>query len=255
MFFFISKLLHILVMPIFWILFFWLLFVWKRQTKWRKKLLVSAVLVSFIFTNTIIFKEFVRLWEVHGEKKDAIAVYDVAVVLGGMFEYNNDLETLSIRRGGDRIWQALGLYHRGKVKKLLISGSHGFLSSRGLDEAVQLRDELILWGIPQQDIWIDSESQNTHENAVECFKILQQNGLENGKILLVTSGTHMKRSVACFEKQGLDVKPFSTDLFTGPKRAYHWDEYFIPSLSTANDWSVLTHEWAGYIVYRIMGYL
>jgi uncharacterized SAM-binding protein YcdF (DUF218 family) len=141
------------------------------------------------------------------------------------------------------------------VKKLLISGSHGFLSSRGLDEALQLRDELVLWGVPMDDIWIDSVSQNTYENAVESFKILRHYGLEKGKILLVTSGTHMKRSVACFEKQGLEVAPFSTDLFTGPKRTYHWDEYLIPSLSTADDWSILTHEWAGYIVYKVMGYI
>lgn len=255
MFFILSKLLHLLVMPLFWMLFFWFLFLWKHKTKWRKKLLIAAVLVSFVFTNTVVFKEFIRLWEVEGKTKDSMAVYDVAVVLGGMFEYNNDLETLSIRRGGDRIWQALGLYHRGKVKKLLISGSHGFLSSRGLDEAKQLRDELVLWGIRKNDIWIDSTSQNTYENAVESAAILRSKGLEKSKMLLVTSGTHMKRSLACFRKQGLEVVPFSTDLFTGPKRSYHWDEYLIPSLSTADDWSILTHEWAGYMVYKVMRYI
>ncbi len=236
-------------------LLLWLLFVWKRHTQWRKKLLTGAIVLSFVFTNTVVFKEFVRIWEVPGVKKETIEGYDVAVVLGGMFEYNNDLETLSIRRGGDRIWQALGLYHRGKIKKILISGAHGFISDRGLNEAIQLRDELITWGIPKQDISIDSISRNTYENAIESARLLEKMGLKNGKILLVTSATHMKRSLACFEKQGVSATPFSTDLFTGPKRSYHWDEFLIPSLSTADDWSILSHEWAGYCVYKLMGYI
>ena len=255
MFFVLSKLLHILVMPIFWIVLFWLLFAWKRHAKWRKKLFYLALTVSFIFTNTVVFKEFVRLWEVQGKKKDLMQTYDVAVVLGGMFDYNGDLETLSVRRGGDRIWQTLGLYFRGKVKKILISGSHGFLSSRGLDEANQLKSELLVWGIPEEDIWIDSVSKNTHENAIESVKILRKKNLGQGKVLLVTSGTHMKRAKACFGKQGLKVSCFSTDLFTGPNRSYHWDEYLIPSISTADDWSILTHEWVGFAIYKVMGYI
>ncbi len=255
MFFFLSKALHILTEPIFWILFLWSIYAWKKKSKWRKKLLLSAVVISFLFTNTLVFKEVARLWEVHGVDANSIENYDVAIVLGGMFEYNNDLKTLSARRGADRLYQALRLYHRGKVKKLLISGSNGFVSDRGLDEAKQIRDELVIWGIPREDILIDSLSKNTWENASNTFEILQRNGLTDKRLLIITSGTHMRRSLGCFEKLGLRVDSYSTDLFTGPKRSYHWDEYIIPSLSTADDWSILTHEIAGYLVYKIMGYL
>jgi uncharacterized SAM-binding protein YcdF (DUF218 family) len=254
MFFILSKLLHIFTTPFFWIVVAWLFFAWKRKSKWRKKSLYLALFCSFFFTNTFIFKEFVRLWEVPGSRIETMPKYDVAVVLGGMFEYNSGLEVLSIRRGGDRIWQTLSLYHRGVVKKILISGDSGYVTDRGLKEAQRLRDELVVWGIPAADIMIDSVSKNTYQNAVESVKILKAIGLNKKSILLVTSSTHMKRSLACFEKQGLKVTPFSTDLYTGKKRSYHWDEFIIPSLSTANDWSRLSHEWVGYVMYKMMGY-
>jgi uncharacterized SAM-binding protein YcdF (DUF218 family) len=254
MFFLLSKLLYIFVTPLFWMLTLWLLFVWKKRSKHRKKFLIAAISISFIFSNTFIFKEFVRLWEIPGKQIDSLSYHESAIVLGGMFEFNNDLNRLSIRRGGDRIWQTIGLYHRGKIKYILISGAHGYVSDRGLDEARQIRDELLIWGIPREHILIDSLSKNTHENAVESIKILEQNGLKNKSVLLVTSATHMKRAEACFKKQGLAVTTFSTDHFTGEKRAYHWDEFIIPSVSTTNDWSRLTKEWVGYLVYRIMGF-
>jgi uncharacterized SAM-binding protein YcdF (DUF218 family) len=171
-----------------------------------------------------------------------------------MFEFNNDLKTLSVRRGADRIWQTLGLYHRGKIKYILISGAHGYVTDRGLDEARQLRDELLVWGIPAEHILIDSLSKNTHENAVESIKVLEYYDLKDKPVLLVTSSTHMKRAEACFKKQGLKLTTFSTDHYTGVKRSYHWDEFIIPSVSTISDWTRLTKEWVGYLVYRIMGY-
>ncbi len=254
MFFLFSKLLHFIVMPGFWIVIFWILYFLLKNPRWKKRFKISAILITILFTNTFVFKEFARNWEVDGIKTEDIDYHDVAIVLGGMAEYNNDLNRLSLRRGGDRIWQTIALYQRGKIGKILISGDSGFISERGLNEAKRFRDELIEWGIDKENILIDSLSKNTHQNAVESLKVLKKMNLENSKILLVTSAIHMKRAQGCFEKVGLEIVPFSTDHYTGPKRHYHWDEYIIPSASTLVDWQALTHEWAGYIVYRIKGY-
>ena len=70
-----------------------------------------------------------------GTKLNDVEQHDVAIVLTGMAEYNNDIETLTMRRQADRIWQAINLYKAGKVKKILISGDHGYISDRGLSEA------------------------------------------------------------------------------------------------------------------------
>lgn len=255
MFFILSKILSFLIHPITWML---ILFIWGRKTKhekrrkWLNGILVGTLL---FFTNTVIFSEFVRWWEPDGKKIEEVGHYDVAIVLGGMAEYDNSHDRLSIRRGGDRIWQAIHLYHLGKVKKLLISGDSGHIIDKGLNEAIQFRDVLVDFGIPKEDILVDSISKNTHENAVESKKVLDQYPtLES--YLLVTSALHMPRSLACFKKAGFkQIDTFSTDHYTGKERGYSLEQYFIPNISNLTDWARFNHEWVGYMVYAIMGYI
>ena len=87
------------------------------------------------FTNTAILSEAFRMWEIPGTKIAKVKSYDLGIVMTGMAEWNSDLNVLSIRRGGDRIWQALTLYHKGKIKKILITGDNGYVLDRGLHEA------------------------------------------------------------------------------------------------------------------------
>ncbi|MFD1551152.1 YdcF family protein [Putridiphycobacter roseus] len=193
-----------------------------------------------------------RGWEIAGQKVESVGHYDVAVVLGGMSEYNNDLERLSIRRGGDRLWQALQLYYAKKVDKILISGNNGHLIDRGLCEAVQFKEDLIKMGVPAQDILVEANSKNTHENATETRKLIK----ENQSIILVTSALHMKRSIGCFKKAGFNnFATFSTDHYTGKNRGYYLDQYFIPSASAIVEWNALIKEWIGTLMYWMMGYV
>jgi uncharacterized SAM-binding protein YcdF (DUF218 family) len=162
---------------------------------------------------------------------------------------------LSIRRGGDRIWQALTLFHKGKIKKLIITGDSGYVTKRGLHEAKQLKEVLVSWGIPQSAIITEEISRNTHENAVETKKMLDRSYPHLKDFLLITSGTHMRRAKGCFEKVNLKCETFSTDLYTGPKQAYYWDQYFVPNLSTFENWNTLFKEWIGYLTYVLVGYI
>ncbi|HIP35833.1 MAG TPA: YdcF family protein [Crocinitomix sp.] len=255
MFFILSKILSYFINPFNWILFFFIFsFVTKNVNRKKRFFKIGIVLLLF-FTNNVIFLEFTRLWEDKGTPIKEVGKYDVAVVLGGMAEYNTDLERISIRRGGDRIWQAIHLYHLGKVDKILISGDSGFLVDKGLREAEQFKQILIDECIPENDIIVESKSKNTYQNAIETKKILDQTPKQE-KVLLVTSALHMKRSKACFEKVGFkNFGVFSTDHYTGKNRGYYFDQYFIPNESVLNDWNKLIHEWIGYLTYWLVGYI
>jgi uncharacterized SAM-binding protein YcdF (DUF218 family) len=249
-----SKLLHFLTIPAFWVGLLWVLALWIRRENWRKRLKVSALVVTVFFTNNFIFKEFVRLWEYHGVRASEMPEARVGVVLGGMTEFNNDLDRLSLRRGSDRIWQAMELYQLGKIEYILISGDEGYVTDRGLNEAMRLREELVVRGIPRDAILVDSLSKTTYENAVQSAKIIREKFGNTKDVVLITSSVHMRRSLACFERQGIQALPYATDQYTGPKRHYHWDEYVIPYYSTLVDWQALTHEWIGMCWYKLMGY-
>ena len=254
MFFIVSKALLFILSPFFWLMLFVGISFFSNNTRRKRNTKWIAMGMFIFFTNSVIFSEFCRSWEVPGTKFDKIQKHEVAIVLGGMFEYNSDLETISIRRSGDRIVQAISLYKTGKVDKLLLSGDNGYLTDRGLHEAKQVKELLVQWGIDSLDIITEEYSTNTHLNALETTKILKQNYPHFSKFILVTSGIHMKRAKACFDKEGLICTPFSSDLHSNQTHKYQWDQYLIPNVYNFSLWSDLNKEIVGYLTYKIMGY-
>ena len=255
MFFILSKILLLFLFPFTWIFIGLGFAFFGRSAKWKKRGKVVAISFLLFFSNGFIYSEFCRQWEVFGTPMSQVKHHDVGIVLGGMAEYNNDLKALSIRRGGDRIWQAITLYRTGKIDKLLISGDNGDLVDKGLHEASQMKAVLVQWGIPAQDIIVETVSKNTHENAVETKKVLTRSYPHYNSFLLITSGRHMRRSLACFKAVGMSCTPFSTDLYTGPKRSYTFDQVVIPDASTLTEWNGLLKEWVGYVAYAVKGYV
>jgi uncharacterized SAM-binding protein YcdF (DUF218 family) len=255
MFFILSKFIYFFLSPFTWLLCALGIYLFVKKKKVKKWSKIAIIFIVLFFSNSIVFKEFMRLWEVPATHSSNIKEHDLAIVLGGMFDYDNSAERLSAGKSSDRLWQTLDLYFKGKVKKILISGDSGYITDRGLHEAAQIKEKLIHWGIPDDDIIVEGNSKNTYENALETAKILKEDYPQYKDFILVTSAYHMRRSRACFEKQNLSVTVYSTDQFTGGKRAYHWDEYFVPNPMNFVNWFVLIKEWVGYSTYKIMGYL
>jgi uncharacterized SAM-binding protein YcdF (DUF218 family) len=255
MFFILSKLLLVFLSPFLWLVVCMGTFIYWPNSKYKKRAKIAGIIIFFFFSNGFIFNEFCRHWEVHGTPIEKVGNYEIGIVLGGMAEYNNDIGVLSIRRGGDRIWQAISLYKKGKIKKILLSGDNGYLIDKGLHESEQFREVLIQWGIPAEDILIESNSKNTHENALETQKLLSDSFPKVNSCLLITSGSHMRRAMACFKHENVNIVPYSTDLYTGPKRSFYWDQLLVPSVDTFTEWNFLIKEWVGYITYDLVGYI
>ena len=116
--------------------------------------------------------------------------------------YDSNTKRVVYGSSVDRLIQAIALYHNGKVRKILLSGGSGYISFPEWRESVYLAEVLEQSCIPDSSIIIEKNSRNTRENAVESAKILG-NGKYGQRFLLITSGTHMKRSLACFKKAGL----------------------------------------------------
>jgi len=255
MFFFLSKALLFLLSPFNWFIAVLALHLFWRREPWKTRYKWLTIGFFVFFTNTAILSEAFRMWEIPGTRISKVKSYDVGIVLTGMAEWNSDLNVLSIRRGSDRIWQALTLYHKGKIKKILITGDNGYVIDRGLHEATQFRDVLVSWGIPKQDIIVEEKSRNTHENALETKKILDKSYPHFKRFLLITSAKHMRRSLACFTKEGMSCDAFTTDHYSGPRRAYQWDQYLIPNYDSWDGWDTLIKEMVGYVAYDLVGYI
>ena len=255
MFFILSKVLYFLLSPFTWILILLILSILTNKTKLKKLFFTISIFCLFFFSNSFIVLEITRLWEIPSCNISSVKKHDIGIVLGGMAEFDRNSNRLSLRRGGDRIWQGLNLYYEHKINKVLISGDNGYISNKGLHEADQFKKNLLLFKFPRKDLIIETSSRNTYENAVETFNVLKKNKLTDRKTILITSGLHMRRAKATFLKAGINCSVFSTDNYTQSPRSYSIGQFLIPSVDNFNLWHSLFKEIVGYFFYSLMGYI
>lgn len=214
-------------------------------------MLITLVLFLF-FSNKVIVELPQKLYESKATPESKIGHYKYAVVLGGYAAYDTRRETVNFHTSIDRLLSGFRLQDLGIVDTLLLSGGAGSLTHTELREAQFVHDAIpgIFEG---RDYILENESRNTYENALKCHHILKSKGALDQEILLITSAVHMPRAKACFKKQGINVVPYPVDFIdSGVTR---WYDIFLPRVSAFSDWNKFTHEWVGYLMYRIRGYV
>jgi len=255
MFFILSKVLAYMVMP-FTIICFLLVATWitKKQSL-RKKLFVISLSLLFFFSNDFIANEVMMLWEIPVTPlKDFKRTYEWGIILTGVTKHDTGpQDRIYFSCGADRVTHTVQLYKTGRIKKILVSGGSGRLDAPERKEAFEVEEALKLMGVLQDDIVTESESRNTHESAIGVKKILQTQTAPY-QCILITSGYHMRRSTACFKKQGWNMDSFSVD-FHSHKRKYSFDTLLIPKIEALGNWNILIKEWIGMIAYRVAGYI
>ncbi len=252
MFFLFSKILNFLVMPLTWLFILFLYAMLTRQAARKRKALITFGVTFYILCNSFLANEFMHAWEIPPVAEDKLETYDAGIVLSGIMSYHMDLKKYQFMHGVDRLLQAVELYKKGKIRKIVFTGGSGSITYSFIKEGMLVKNFLLRIGIPAKDLVIETESNNTHENAVFTKPLLDKE-FPNGKFLLITSAYHMRRSVACFEKAGIHVTPYSTDMQSG-KRAYVFDFLFIPNVNALEVWEIAIHEMTGYLIYKIAGY-
>jgi uncharacterized SAM-binding protein YcdF (DUF218 family) len=253
MFFFLSKIFAFLLMPLTW---FFILLIWAWRAKdagKKKRLYIAALVIILFFSNRFIFDRTMHAWEINAVKEPAAGTYDAIIVLGGMSTYDVQLDRVQFARGTDRLLQAIALWKKGVAPKIVFTGGSGSILHSDILEADKVRDFLRKAGIPDSAMVYETQSRNTHENAVFTKPLLQKEA-PGGRYLLVTSAFHMRRSLGCFAKEGIPVSPYSTDRYSGPWK-FEFDYMFLPTAETLGDWNILFHEWIGCISYKFSGYL
>ena len=252
MFFIFSKLLAFIITPLVWIIVLLFFSVFSKNEKRKKKCLYWGLGLVLFFSNSFIFDEFVRLWEVPATHFEDLKTCDAGIVLGGMSSYDGEMQRVQFYRGVDRLLQAVELYRRGTIKKIIFTGGSGSILHPEMKEGNYINRYLLYMGIPSKDFLIESESKNTRENALFTKALLEKEKI-TGSCMLITSAFHMRRSLGCFEKAGVVVEGYSTDRYGGGRK-FEFDYLFIPNISAMNDWNMLLHECTGFIIYKMMGY-
>ncbi|MDC2982295.1 YdcF family protein [Bacteroidota bacterium] len=248
-FFIFSKILSFAIDPFFWIIILLLLALLAKKKYRRPRYLVLALILTFVFSSTPIYKITFDYWKI---KQDiTYQKFDAGILLGGMISLSSSDENILFNEHNDRLLNTLELFHKGIIKKIIITGASGSLSS-DLKEADVIKSFLIRIGVPKEKIIVENQSKNTHENAIYTELTCKELEMDKYSFLLITSDYHMRRSLSCFKKTGLNITPFVKE-----SEEFHFDlEYLIvPQTNVLFKWKVLFHEIVGYFVYKLMGYV
>jgi uncharacterized SAM-binding protein YcdF (DUF218 family) len=265
MFLYLSKLLPLLIYPlglaVILLLIAWL---WRSRPRLLKLTLLGAVVLLVLGGNRCVAYSLLRSLEWRYMPPAEIPQVGAIVVLGGSTRQKAYPRPLvEVNESGDRLLYAAYLYHQNAAEHILLTGGNIEWLSPGSTrpEAEEMAAVCHLLGVPEEALWLEPDSRNTYENALYSRVILKEAGVET--ILLVTSALHMPRSVALFERQGVNVVPAPTDyIVSATDWRYLWRAglagqmlNLLPSAEYLDYSTQALKEYIGLSVYRLRGWL
>lgn len=188
---------------------------------------------------------------------------DAVVVLGGGLR-----PALPPRRGvevneaGDRLLTGVQLLRQGQAPLLLVSGgrvsfTHGDPAPSEAATAARLAAGL---GVAPERILLSDRARNTAEEAQALQRLAAARGWR--RVLLVTSATHLPRSLATFRRRtSLEVVPVACDFQLPSRRAYGQPTVadrllsLMPQAEALELTSRSLKELLGILVYRLRGWI
>jgi len=267
LFFVFSKLVQFCIEPLNWVIGFValsLLFLGLRKLHLCKRFLLLALadllIVGWLPTSEV----FLRALEDSAPKVQLAqmpeADFGGIIILGGAIEGSEialDRGEVSIYSSAERVTKAFELIRKYPDQPFIFTGFSGRLSPVGMSEADAFKQLVTEQGLPNKNAHYENQSRNTYENVILMKPMILELGAKSAKEadappkpwLLITSASHMYRSVKIFQKQGISVIPVPVDYRTGNR--LNWGSFDL--MEGAGQWNKLLHEMVGLLAYRITG--
>ena len=242
---YLHKILPLIVSPLFLVLALFILGIIINS----KKISLSAIILLIFCSLPVISNKLKSYLEsdfelIHIDNAESA---DAIVVLSGMVKTVKFKNKINYEWGEavDRIFAGVELIKANKAPTLIFT--RGKLPwSRGIPEGEYLRDIAIKLGVPDNNILLTENVENTDQEAKAVIKLFSK---KNPKILLVTSAFHMPRAQKVFMEAGFAVLPFPVDFQNSSSKFTIMD--FIPSANAFGDTSFFIREMIGRLYYEI----
>jgi len=175
---------------------------------------------------------------------------DGIIVLGGAVDQNlTEARGIPALNGAaERMTEAVILSRRYPKARIVFTGGQGSLVHGSLSEADVARALWTAMGLDQSRVTYEDESRNTYQNAVLTHELVKPKPGETW--LLVTSASHMPRSVGVFRKAGWTIVPWPVNYRTGRTLAALYD---APFPERVGQFEGALREWVGLVAYWLMG--
>jgi uncharacterized SAM-binding protein YcdF (DUF218 family) len=222
---------------------------WRRLGLWLVVggVVLTAILGFFSIGNILLLPLTERFpaWDVRHGDPDGI------VVLGGSIDadVSSVRNSIELDSSSERVLTMAVLARRFPNARVVFSGGSGNLISEAVPEAPYAKMLLAELGMTGDRFIFEDASRTTYENAVYSYDLVKPKPGE--RWLLVTSASHMPRSVGTFRKVGFEVEAFPVDWQT---RGWSDAWQFFRKLSTGlGRTDTAMREWSGLVVYWLTG--
>jgi uncharacterized SAM-binding protein YcdF (DUF218 family) len=250
-----SKLLSFITQPLAWVVVLLLasLLMQRRNNLWRLRLGWGALLVLLLQGWEPLPDAVLRQLEAQYAglgAQDNLKKYVGVVVLGGALESTyvwQGHNQVALNEAAERMTVPVALLQQQPHLRLLFTGGEGELFVQGLAEADRAKIFFDSMGVHASKVLYESTSHTTYENAV--FSAALAGVHPDQPWLLLTSASHMPRSMTTFVKAGWNVTPYPVDFRAGQQTP--WTQYSLTA--GAKKWHLALHEWAGLLAYRLAG--
>jgi uncharacterized SAM-binding protein YcdF (DUF218 family) len=229
-----------------------------KRLRWVRLLILSSLLLLMTISSPLIATPLIGSLEAWHQPPRLMPSdrFDAIVVLGGGVDEKGSLrpttEPSSLSR--NRTTCGVNLYQRGYAPTLVLTGGDTRIFGTGPQEAVEMKRWAVHLGVPESATMIDTEAQNTFENATGTKQLLGP-----ASILLVSSASHLPRAVPVFAKQGFRVTPAPCDYVSRNLPRESWDDIdpfdFMPNDGALQHTREAVAEVAGIVIYWLAGKL
>ena len=225
---------------------------WRPRARVLKLVLVSVCATYFLLASAPV--AMVLAWSLEypfaGSVETGGAVAIVILAGAASIPTSPDQDAELNRAAFRRLWRGAELYRAmGGRLPVIYTGRPSETPPGVRDEAELAQDLGLRGGIRPEHFWLEGESLNTFESAVNTQALLARRGV-SGPVALVTSAWHMRRAAAVFSKQGFVVLPVPCDHMGGRR----WSLFgFVPTYEALSSSSITIREWIALAGYRILG--
>jgi uncharacterized SAM-binding protein YcdF (DUF218 family) len=175
------------------------------------------------------------------------------VVLGsGTFtarDWQENRFTIVDRAAASRVLETARVFRLVNPDWVISSGGNPVPDYPSEPSGLTMRDTLVRLGVPAERILVATESKTTHHEATIVAPMLRSLNVEH--TILVTSDTHMRRSLGAFKAEGIDAVPA---IARHPFTNVPWDQWFVPSEAGLGETRQIVHELAGIVYYGVRGW-
>jgi uncharacterized SAM-binding protein YcdF (DUF218 family) len=241
------------------ILLFLTLFLIKKKPKTAFWLVLISLLVVSTAGNAYFSAFLTRSLEWRYMPPTGEVKADAIVLLGGGTEApDTPRQMVEINSAGDRVLYAAQLYKAGAAPLIILSGGNmSYSQARSTTPAQEMQAMLVGLGVPQEALVLQSQSQNTAEDAYFTSAILTEKQIRT--VILVTSAAHMERALMMFASPEISIIPAPTD-YNVTQRSWEnlmrWDwktilTHVMPDGGNIARTNLILHEYLGIFFYRV----